>query len=127
MHPGVEEIYSEIGGLVFKVAPVDWFELTAVYHAGDYQKSDGIFLRHTCLDGTRGHPDYRAVTMPLMRAFERLRHTMADQDQPSWLAARFVVGPDGDFAVDFDYDDALRWDDEPKQRQMRNHHHRARD
>jgi hypothetical protein len=124
MYQGAEDIHGEIGNLLLGVAPPGWTEIIMVYQVHPDAKE--LFLRHRCADGTGGSPQSRSISLPLIRACARLRSLMASEDAKPWLAARFALRPDGDFSIDFDYEDELRWDDNPTKRLIRDEFRRSK-
>jgi hypothetical protein len=125
MYPGAEELYREIGNLVVGVAPDGWTEVVAVYQFCPDTDSEELFLRHRCPDVINGSTNTGSSTLPLFSAFERLRLLMARSDEKPWLTARFALRRDGDFSIDFDYEDELRWDENPTKRIIRDEFRRT--
>ncbi|HCE2054516.1 TPA: DUF600 family protein [Vibrio parahaemolyticus] len=113
MFSTTEEIYNHIGGAILEVVPEQWcvawvdiamnLSTRAVYFQDRY-------LVDANSDDVKDLDIYSSDNIELDDAFSDLFDLMSSKEQSKpWNKARFVVHPDGDFEIEFKWDEDWAW------------------
>ncbi|MBS9995492.1 DUF600 family protein [Vibrio alginolyticus] len=113
MFSTAEEIYNHVGGAILEVAPEQWcvawvdiamnLSTRAVYFHDRY-------LVDANSDDVKDLDIYSSDNIELDDAFSDLFDFMSSKEQSKpWNKARFIVYPDGDFEIEFKWDEDWAW------------------
>ncbi len=113
MFENIDDVYEFIGQEIFNSMPDEWLSATSVTlldngKSGVMSQINLLKRNASCSEETFRF-DSNAI-LPLIEAYKFLFTSMrrSEQDIP-WNKARFKITSDGDFEVDFKYDEDFAW------------------
>ncbi|MCP4320862.1 MAG: DUF600 family protein [Alteromonadales bacterium] len=113
MFNNIDEIYNYIGQSMFEVLPDKWTGAYNYVLLDDYTSGVMSFVNRYKVDNTALEYDFRfdnKDTLNIIKAYKDLYHIMQKKtDDVPWNKARFKVTSEGDFSIDFKYDEDFAW------------------
>jgi Protein of unknown function, DUF600 len=103
----VDEIYEHVAGALAATVDEPWSEIRL--HAEIWTTSIGFTGEYTRQPPDQGEADLDVGKLgySVAKAFMSLQKIMASSAHGPWNRATFKLAPDGQFSVNFTYDDAL--------------------
>jgi Protein of unknown function, DUF600 len=103
----VDEIYEHVAGALAAAVDEPWGEIRL--HAEIWTTSIGFTGEYTREppDQEEADLDVGKLGYSVAKAFMRLQKIMASSAHGAWNRATFKLAPDGQFSVNFTYDDEL--------------------